>query len=75
MNTVTSSTSKVGGVGWERRTACNLVGGLLDLTGVFLATWDGTFVLEFGMISETETQGSWAGDVGGVGWWCNPEKL
>ena len=48
----------MGGVGWERRTACNLVGGLLDLTGVFLATWDGIFVLEFGMISETETQGS-----------------
>jgi hypothetical protein len=58
----------VGGVGWERRTACNLVGGLLDLTGVFLATWDGIFVLEFGMISETETQGSRAGGVvGGVG--------
>ena len=55
----------MGGVGWERRTACNLVGGLLDLTGVFLATWDGIFVLEFGMISETETQGSRAGGVVG----------
>ena len=58
----------MGGVGWERRIACNLVGGLLDLTGVFLATWDGIFVLEFGMISETETGKPGRGCGGREGW-------